>query len=145
MTVDDAAEITAILATDGICAIQPSCGGLGASYTPSGPIAKEEWHEGYLIEYAARIKEAVDVPVMVVGGLRDLKMMEDVVTSGKGDLISLCRPFIREPGLINRWLSGDTSPSQCISCDGCLRETQRGEKVRCVVTTRADGTPKKKA
>jgi 2,4-dienoyl-CoA reductase-like NADH-dependent reductase (Old Yellow Enzyme family) len=145
MTVDDAAEITAILATGGICAIQPSCGGTGASYTPSGPIAKDEWHEGYLIEYAARVKEAVDVPVMVVGGLRDLKMMEGVIASGKGDLISLCRPFIREPSLINRWLSGDISPSQCISCDGCLRETQRSEKVRCVVTTRADGTPKKRA
>jgi len=145
MTADDAAEIAALLANGVICAIEPSCGGAGASYTPSGPIAKDEWHEGYLIEHAARIKEAVDVPIMVVGGMRDLKMMEEVVASGKGDLVSLCRPFIREPDLINRWLSGDTSPSQCDSCDGCLRATQRGEKLRCVVTTRKDGSTKKKA
>jgi 2,4-dienoyl-CoA reductase-like NADH-dependent reductase (Old Yellow Enzyme family) len=145
MTLDDAVEIAGVLATGGICAIQPSCGGVGASYTPSGPIAQKEWHEGYLIDYAARIKEAVDVPIMVVGGMRDLKMMEDVVVNGKGDLISMCRPFIREPDLINRWLSGDSSPSQCDSCDGCLRTTERSEKLRCTVTTRADGTPKKKA
>lgn len=142
MTVEDAAEIAAILAKNGICAIQPSCGGLGASYTPSGPISKDEWHEGYLIEYAARIRKAVDVPIMVVGGMRDLKMMEEVVTSGKGDLISMCRPFIRESNLISRWLSGDASPSACISCDGCLRETQRTKKVRCVVATNPDGSPK---
>lgn len=142
MTIDAAAEIAAILTTGGICAIEPSCGGAGASYTPSGPIAKDEWHEGYLIEYAARIKEAVDVPVMVVGGLRDLEMMEEIVETGKGDLISICRPFIREPDLINRWLSGDTSPSTCESCDGCLKETMRGRKLRCVQVTRVDGTRK---
>jgi 2,4-dienoyl-CoA reductase-like NADH-dependent reductase (Old Yellow Enzyme family) len=142
MTIDAAAEIAAILTTGGICAIEPSSGGAGASYSPSGPIAKDEWHEGYLIEYAARIKEAVDVPVMVVGGLRDLEMMEEVVEIGKGDLISMCRPFIREPDLINRWLSGDTSPSTCESCDGCLKETMRGRKLRCVQVTRADGTRK---
>ena len=142
MTIDAAAEIAAILTTGGICAIEPSSGGAGASYSPSGPIAKDEWHEGYLIEYAARIKEAVDVPVMVVGGLRDLEMMEEVVETGKGDLISMCRPFIREPDLINRWLSGDTSPSTCESCDGCLKETMRGRKLRCVQVTRVDGTRK---
>ena len=145
MKVDDAAEIAVLFAKGDICAIEPSCGGLDASYTPSGPIAKDEWHEGYLIDHAARIKQAIDVPIMVVGGLRDLKMMEEVIARGKGDLISMCRPFIREPDLINRWLSGDTSPSKCDSCDGCLRATERREKLRCVVTTRRDGSPKEKA
>jgi 2,4-dienoyl-CoA reductase-like NADH-dependent reductase (Old Yellow Enzyme family) len=142
MTVDEAAEIAAILAAGGICAIEPTCSGAGASCTPSGPIKKDEWHEGFLIDYAARIKKAVDVPVMVVGGLRKLQMMEDVIKSGKADLISMCRPFIREPGLIARWAAGDTEPSTCTSCDGCLTVTTRREKLRCVQTTRADGTPR---
>jgi 2,4-dienoyl-CoA reductase-like NADH-dependent reductase (Old Yellow Enzyme family) len=142
MTVDDAAEIATIFAEGGIAAIEPSCGGAGASYTPSGPIEKDEWHEGYLVEYAARIKKAVDVPIMAVGGMRDLQMMENVVATGKGDLISMCRPFIREPNLINRWSSGDTSPSTCISCDGCLKETMRSRKLRCLQVMRPDGTLK---
>jgi len=143
MTVDDAAENAACLAAGGICAIEPSSGGAGGSYTPSGPISKAEWREGFLVDHAARIKKAVDIPVMVVGGMRKLEMMEDVVKNGKGDLISMCRPFIREPDLIKRWESGETSPSTCISCDGCLKETIRGRKLRCVFTTRPDGTPKK--
>jgi 2,4-dienoyl-CoA reductase-like NADH-dependent reductase (Old Yellow Enzyme family) len=142
MTVDDAAEIATLFASGGVCAIEPSCGGTGASHSPSGPIEKDEWHEGYLIEYSARIKTAVDIPIMVVGGMRDLQMLENVVETGKGDLISMCRPFIREPDLINRWASGDISPSTCISCDGCLKETERRRKLRCVQVTRPDGTPK---
>jgi 2,4-dienoyl-CoA reductase-like NADH-dependent reductase (Old Yellow Enzyme family) len=144
MTVDDAAEIAVLFTNGGICAIEPSCGGLGASHMPSGPITKDEWREGFLIEYAARIRKAVDVPIMVVGGMRDLNMMEEVVVSGKADLISMCRPFIREPDLINRWLSGDRSPSQCDSCDGCLRAIEHRKKLRCVATMREDGTPRKK-
>ena len=89
-----------------------------------------------------RIKKSVEVPVMVVGGMRDLEMMEEVITTGKGDLISMCRPFIREPDIVNRWLSGDISPSECINCDGCLKETMHGRKLRCVQVTRPDGTPK---
>jgi 2,4-dienoyl-CoA reductase-like NADH-dependent reductase (Old Yellow Enzyme family) len=142
MTVDDAAEIATIFVEGGIAAIEPSCGGTGASYNPSGPIEKNEWHEGYLVEYASRIKKAVNVPIMVVGGMRDLAMMEDVVATGKGDLISMCRPFIREPDLINRWNSEDRSPSTCISCDGCLKEITRSRKLRCVQVTRPDGSPK---
>jgi 2,4-dienoyl-CoA reductase-like NADH-dependent reductase (Old Yellow Enzyme family) len=144
MTVDGALEVAEILSRGGICAIEPSCGGAGASYSPSGPITKDEWREGFLIEYAARIRKAVDVPIMVVGGMRDLNMMEEVVVSGKADLISMCRPFIREPDLIKRWLSGDRSPSKCNSCDGCLRATERRKKLRCVATMREDGTPRKK-
>jgi len=142
MTVDDAAEIATLFASGGVCAIEPSCGGAGASYSPSGPIEKDEWHEGYLIKYSAQIKAAVDVPIMVVGGMRNLQKMEEVIDTGKGDLISMCRPFIREPDLINRWALGDTSPSTCISCDGCLKETERSRKLRCVQITRPDGTPK---
>jgi 2,4-dienoyl-CoA reductase-like NADH-dependent reductase (Old Yellow Enzyme family) len=72
-------------------------------------------------------------------------MMEHVIASGKADLISMCGSFIREPDLINPWLSGDTSPSQCDCCDGCLRTTKRSEKLQCIVTIRASETPKKGA
>ena len=35
-------------------------------------------------------------------------------------MIIMSRPFIREPNLVNRWLSGDLSPARCISCNECL-------------------------
>jgi len=38
------------------------------------------------------------------------------VSRRETDLISMCRPFIREPRLNARWKSGDRNPSKCISC-----------------------------
>jgi hypothetical protein len=34
---------------------------------------------------------------------------------------TISRPFIREPGLANRWLQGDRKPAKCSSCNGCFK------------------------
>ncbi len=70
-------------------------------------------------ERAAALKRKVEIPVILVGGIRNLETARNIVDSGDADLVSMCRPFIREPGLINRWLKGETSPSTCISCQKC--------------------------
>ena len=43
------------------------------------------------------------VPLFLVGGLRRVTQMEEIVEKQYADGISMSRPFIREPGLINRW------------------------------------------
>ena len=68
---------------------------------------------------------------MVVGGIRSMNMAGDIVASGDADMVSLCRPFIREPGLIARWQGGDESPARCISCNKCMAILQRGEPLEC--------------
>jgi len=73
------------------------------------------------LERAAAVKQAVAVPVGVVYGIRSLETVEDIIHRSEVDMVSMSRPFIREPGLINRWLDGDRSPARCISCDQCLR------------------------
>jgi hypothetical protein len=47
------------------------------------------------------------------------------------DYISMSRPFIREPGLINRWQAGDWREAACISCDNCFEPIKKGEGVLC--------------
>lgn len=32
---------------------------------------------------------------------------------------ALCRPLIRESGLINRWQKGDRGQAKCVSCNQC--------------------------
>jgi 2,4-dienoyl-CoA reductase-like NADH-dependent reductase (Old Yellow Enzyme family) len=70
-------------------------------------------------ERAAALKREIEIPVILVGGIRNLETAKNIVDSGDADLVSMCRPFIREPGLITRWLKGETSPSTCISCQRC--------------------------
>jgi 2,4-dienoyl-CoA reductase-like NADH-dependent reductase (Old Yellow Enzyme family) len=64
--------------------------------------------------------------------MRSLRVMEDAIESGAVDCVSLCRPLIREPGLVKRWRNGDTRPADCLSCGACMKadEAGRGE-VRC--------------
>jgi 2,4-dienoyl-CoA reductase-like NADH-dependent reductase (Old Yellow Enzyme family) len=83
-------------------------------------------------ERAAAVKKTVNVPVAVVHGIRSLKMAEEIIDSGDADMVSMCRPFIREPHLIKRWQKGDTQPATCISCGKCSRLVGRGKPLECV-------------
>jgi len=85
----------------------------------------------YFRERAAAVKQAVTVPVMVVGGIRSLEMAKNIVASGDADLISMCRPFIREPGLVARWQRGEIGPARCISCRKCFAIAGKGEPLEC--------------
>ena len=69
---------------------------------------------------------------MLVGGIRDLETAEELVSGGVADYISLCRPLIREPDLVNRWKAGDRRKSDCISDDACGFAGLGGEGVHCV-------------
>jgi 2,4-dienoyl-CoA reductase-like NADH-dependent reductase (Old Yellow Enzyme family) len=87
--------------------------------------------EGYFRDWCKRIKRQVNVPIMIVGGLRTFELMEEVIQKGEADFISLSRPLIREPGIINVWKSGNHQRSPCISCNECLAVIRKGETLYC--------------
>jgi len=89
--------------------------------------------EGYFRQWCREIKNQVNVPVMMVGGLRTPELMVEVIQKGEADLISLCRPLIREPGIINEWESGNLHRPACISCNKCYEALVKGEPLHCVV------------
>jgi 2,4-dienoyl-CoA reductase-like NADH-dependent reductase (Old Yellow Enzyme family) len=82
-------------------------------------------------ENAAAVKKAVHVPVAVVNGIRNLETAEGMIASNDADMVSLSRPFIREPRLVSRWLKGDARPALCISCNRCFPIVGRGEPLEC--------------
>ena len=65
------------------------------------------------------VKAAVEVPVILVGGMRSRALMQEVINEGKADLVSMSRPFICEPDLVNR-LEDVQEKASCISCNGCF-------------------------
>ena len=76
-------------------------------------------NEGYFVPFAAKLAEEVSTPVIVVGGMRSLDVMEDVLNKKKIELISLSRPLLREPDLPNKMKDGSCTVSKCVSCNAC--------------------------
>ena len=63
----------------------------------------------------------LDIPVILVGGNRDIERLEAILRRSKVDFIALCRPLIHEPDLPNRWREGQGSRTTgCISCNSCI-------------------------
>jgi 2,4-dienoyl-CoA reductase-like NADH-dependent reductase (Old Yellow Enzyme family) len=88
--------------------------------------------EAYFRGWCRQIKNQVKVPVMMVGGLRTFNLMEEIIQNEEADFISLSRPLIKEPGIINEWKKGDRRRAKCISCNKCFEGLLRGETLRCL-------------
>jgi len=88
--------------------------------------------EGYFRNWCREIKNHVKVPVMMVGGLRSFELMEEVIEKKEADFVSLSRPLIREPGIINGWKSGGRHRAKCISCNLCFEALIKRETLHCV-------------
>jgi 2,4-dienoyl-CoA reductase-like NADH-dependent reductase (Old Yellow Enzyme family) len=67
-----------------------------------------------------KIKRNVDIPVITVGGFRELADIESFIADGKSDFVSMSRPFIIEPDIVNKFISGKQTVSKCIDCGYCL-------------------------
>jgi 2,4-dienoyl-CoA reductase-like NADH-dependent reductase (Old Yellow Enzyme family) len=131
---DDALFAARLLDEEGVDAIEVS-GGTPASgdRTPVRQGIERREQEAYNLPLAARIKEAVSCPVMVVGGFRTFEIVEGVIRRGEADYVALSRPLIREPRLPRRWERGDEAKARCISCNGCFRPGLKDGGIYCVV------------
>jgi 2,4-dienoyl-CoA reductase-like NADH-dependent reductase (Old Yellow Enzyme family) len=125
LTLNEGLETAHEMVEEGVDAIEVS-GGVREFQPKRGK--SDSGHVPYR-EWAAAVKRVVPVPVMVVGGIRNLETAKGIIDGGDADLISMCRPFIQEPGLIARWQKGVTGPSRCISCMRC--HSLNNEPVQC--------------
>ncbi len=135
LTPEESLQVAGWLSEDGIDAIEISAGGAAAPKN-SGPIrlniVKRE-DEAYFRDYAKMTKQSAGVPVITVGGIRSYQTVTDILDNGDADYVSFSRPFIREPGLINRWKNGDKSAATCISCGKCFETGLKGLGISCKI------------
>jgi 2,4-dienoyl-CoA reductase-like NADH-dependent reductase (Old Yellow Enzyme family) len=123
-----------ILAQAGYDALEISSGLRGKGYATTEfktGISRRE-REAYFRNWCRDIKPAVNVPVIMVGGLRSPELMEETLQNKEADLLALSRPLIKEPALINDWQNGNRHRATCISCNQCFEALLKGEALRCV-------------
>jgi 2,4-dienoyl-CoA reductase-like NADH-dependent reductase (Old Yellow Enzyme family) len=83
----------------------------------------------YNVPMAEHIKRQVDIPIIAVGGIRSLPDIHSIVSDKDIDFVSLSRPFIIEPDIVNRFQKGQQR-SRCIDCGFCLIGVTR-DTLRC--------------
>jgi 2,4-dienoyl-CoA reductase-like NADH-dependent reductase (Old Yellow Enzyme family) len=135
---DEAINIAKIIVQAGIDAIEVT-GGI-SSDNPLRISAKgidRVQDEAYFQSYAKALKKHVSVPVILVGGIRTPHVIDKLVNDEIADFISMSRPFICEPGLVKRWMDGDTTKAKCISCNKC-RENVQIRSVKCYIDESAE-------
>lgn len=115
LTEDDGIEIIRHLADMGLDGVEIS-GGIGGGSMRAG--IREPEDEAYFLPIARKARYVTNLPIVLVGGLRSRQVMRRVLDEGSAELISMCRPLIREPDLVNRIREGQPRAT-CISCNQC--------------------------
>ena len=78
---------------------------------------------GVNVHYAAEIKPYVSVPVATVGALNDPEMMEEIIATGKADVVEMARALMVDPELPNKVMAGrEDEIVRCLRCFVCLNE-----------------------
>ncbi|HWR58130.1 MAG TPA: NADH:flavin oxidoreductase [Thermodesulfovibrionales bacterium] len=127
---DEAVRIAMRLEEMGLDAVEVSGGMYESGRKTAQPDIMRREEEAYFRRYGGMFKSKLEIPVMLVGGMRSQSVMEDVLQKGEADMISIARPLIREPNLPNRLKEGKEK-ADCISCNGCM-EVQKLDVVKCV-------------
>ena len=110
---NESLEICTKLAESGIDSIEVS--GNGTSVAGIKPYV----NEAYFLDFASELSDKISIPVILVGGLRSSKTMQDILNNTKIELLSLSRPLLREPDFPNKLLNSKSTESKCISCNAC--------------------------
>ncbi len=78
---------------------------------------------GRNVYLAAEIKKHVSVPVATIGGLSDPEMMEEIIASGKADVVEMGRQLLADHELPRKVVEGrDEEIVHCLRCFTCMAE-----------------------
>ncbi len=89
--------------------------------TPMGINIPTYIPHGGFIHYPEAIKKVVNIPVIGVGSIIDVKMADEFIQQGKADIIYMGRQLITDPETPNKYFNGQTDDIKyCIGCQiGC--------------------------
>lgn len=89
---------------------------------------------GCNVYLAAEIKKHVSVPVATIGGLNDPEQMEEIITSGKADIVYMARALLADPFLPRKVMENkDDQIVRCLRCFTCMAERVMTSTRRCTV------------
>ena len=83
---------------------------------------------------AEEIKKHVHKPVATIGGLNDPAQLEEIIASGKADIVYMGRALLADPFLPRKVVEGrDDEIVRCLRCFTCMAERAATSTRRCTV------------
>lgn len=93
---------------------------------------------GLNVKNAEAVKKEVSIPVSTVAGITTPELAEEIVASGKADVIHLARALIADPEFVNKIKYGKRDEIvQCTRCTSCYADTVTKKHIDCAVNDRA--------
>lgn len=89
---------------------------------------------GANVYLAAEIKKHVKTPVATIGALNDPAQMEEILASGKADVVEMARALLADPELPNKVMANrEDEIVHCLRCFTCMAERPTTGTRRCTV------------
>jgi len=97
------------------------------------------FEELFLLEEARKVRGAVKMPLVLIGGVCSLENMAKAMDEGF-DFVQVGRATIRDPNIVRKMERGEVQSSDCDHCNRCVGEINAGP-VRCVCLDEGRGLP----
>ncbi len=90
--------------------------------------------DGVNVKYAAEIKKHVKTTVATVGALGNPELMDDIIASGKADIVEIARGLIADPDLPKKIRSGrENEVIKCMRCLACFSGLINNGQFNCAI------------
>jgi len=107
---------------------------------PKHPGSVEYTHPGIFMEggcnvhFAAEIKKHVSTPIATIGGLSDPDQLEEIIATGKADVVEMARGLICEPDMAVKLRTGrEKEVRRCLRCFQCVNEMYQHGRLFCAI------------
>jgi 2,4-dienoyl-CoA reductase-like NADH-dependent reductase (Old Yellow Enzyme family) len=97
----------------------------GRRFMPDYP-----FEEAFFLPYARQFRAALDMPLVLLGGINELATVEQALAEGFS-FVAMARALLREPDLVAKMQAGTSHTSLCIHCNKCMPTIYSG--TRCVL------------
>jgi len=98
---------------------------MGRRFMPDYP-----FEEAFFLPYARQFRAALDMPLVLLGGINELSTVESALSEGFS-FVAMARALLREPDLVAKMSAGTSRGSLCIHCNKCMPTIYSG--TRCVL------------
>lgn len=101
------------------------------------PTYFREPHKPLNVDYAAEVKKHLHVPVAVVGMITTLEQAEEIIASGKADIVAMAKSFMADGDIVRKSLKGQQEEIRpCTRCDLCGNANTWGTNMSCAINPR---------